>query len=77
MEDKLCPEFEPDKYIERLIDLGRSDPVAYGTLPPAVRKIVEEYEVEKEAAQRINEESNLMRAVHADTFDFRNSKSTP
>lgn len=52
MKAELCAEFEPDEYIEKLIRLRESDPVAYLIYPQAVRDMVEQYEREKKAAQQ-------------------------
>lgn len=52
MKDEPSPEFEEDAYIERLLALRQSDATTYSTYPKAVRDAVEEYEREKEAAQK-------------------------
>ncbi len=52
MDDELCLEFEEDTFIERVLKRRQLDPIAYHTYPQAVRDVVEEYEREKEAAQK-------------------------
>ncbi len=52
MGDELCLEFEEDTFIEQLLKLRQLDRVGYATYPQAVRDTVEEYEREKEAAQK-------------------------
>jgi hypothetical protein len=44
-------DFEPDPYIERLIKLRETDPLAFAILHPEVKKLIEEYEQEKTVAQ--------------------------
>lgn len=44
-------DFESDPYIERLIKLRETDPLAFAILHPEVKKLIEEYEQEKAAAQ--------------------------
>jgi len=50
--DELCLEFEEEAFIERLLKLRQSDRIAYLMYPQAVRDAVEEYEREKETAQK-------------------------
>ncbi len=51
-DDKLPAEFEEDPFVERLLKLRQLDRVGYATYPQAVRDAVEEYEREKETAQK-------------------------
>jgi len=44
-------DFELDPYIERLIALRETDPLAFALLHAEVKKLIEEYEKEKEAAR--------------------------
>jgi len=50
--DEPSLEFEEDTYTEWLLKLRQLDRVAYQTYPQAVRDAVEDYEREKEAAQK-------------------------
>ncbi|MBA2731338.1 MAG: hypothetical protein H0U54_00445 [Acidobacteria bacterium] len=52
MDDELPAEFEVDNYIEQLLKLRQSDRIAYLMYPQAVRDACEEYEREKQAAQK-------------------------
>ena len=45
-------DFEGDDYLDSLIIMRREDPVSYRALPQAVREVVEQYEREKEVANR-------------------------
>ena len=44
-------DFELDPYIERLLILRDSDPAAFARLHSEVKRLIEEYEKEKAAAQ--------------------------
>jgi hypothetical protein len=52
LDDKLPAEFEEDLFIERLLKLRQSDGVAYLMYPQSVREACEDYEREKDAAQK-------------------------
>ncbi len=52
MDNKLPAEFEEDLFIERLLKLRESDRIAYLTHHQAVRDACEDYEREKDAAQK-------------------------
>lgn len=45
-------DFELDPYLERLIALRETDPLAFAHLHSEVKKLIEEYEKEKAAAPR-------------------------
>jgi CheY-like chemotaxis protein len=50
MEDELFPKFKRDTYIERLLKLRASDPLAYGAYTQAVKDAAEDYERRQKAA---------------------------
>ena len=43
--------FEPDPFLERLLNLRATDPVQYNGYPEEVRRLAEEYEREKQASE--------------------------
>lgn len=45
------PEFKPDPYIDRLLELKYSDPARFATLTEPVKKFLAEYEREKREAE--------------------------
>jgi hypothetical protein len=51
MENGLPQKFDLDPYLERLLQLRKTDPVAYNMYHPEVKKVVEDYEREKKAAE--------------------------
>ncbi len=45
------PEFKPDPYIDRLLELKYSDPARFATLTEPVKKFLAEYERKKREAE--------------------------
>ena len=52
MDQKKRRPFDRDEYIEHLLLLRMRDPVQYEAFPDAVKKVIEEYEREKEAVTK-------------------------
>ena len=54
MPDNPSSKFEPDPYLEKLLNLRDRNPAQFNAYPEEVKRIVEEYEREKQAAMREN-----------------------
>jgi hypothetical protein len=52
MDEKKSSTFEPNGYMDRLLELRDSDPARYRAMDPAVHKVLEEYEQEKKDADQ-------------------------
>ena len=48
MADGLPPTFDVDPYFERLLTIRKTDPAAYNMYPDEVKRLIEEYERERE-----------------------------
>ncbi len=51
MSQEKTGEFEPDPYMEKLLALRESDAARFYSLPEEVKKMLEKYEREKQAAK--------------------------
>jgi hypothetical protein len=58
MPDEPSSKFEPDPFLERLLNLRATDPAQYNAFPEDLKRIAEEYEREKQSSLEENHDSS-------------------
>jgi hypothetical protein len=56
--DNASPKFETDPFLEKLLNMRATDPAQFNAFPEDLKRIVEEYEREKQSAAKKDQNSS-------------------